>query len=72
MAQFEPLLWERHPRRLRRRRVESRITADIDAGCEFAGPPLGRLGRRLLADVESYLEFFALAHQPTGQTQRTV
>ncbi len=27
-----------------------------------AGPSLGRLGRKLLAEVESYLEFFAIAH----------
>lgn len=28
---------------------------------EWAAPSLGRLGRRLLADVEPYLDFFAIA-----------
>jgi hypothetical protein len=28
---------------------------------EWAAPPPGRLGRRLLPEVERYLEFFALA-----------
>ena len=29
---------------------------------EWTAAPPGRLGRRLLADVEPYLEFFAVAH----------
>jgi len=28
---------------------------------EWTAPPPGRLGRRLLADIEPYLEFFAIA-----------
>jgi hypothetical protein len=28
---------------------------------EWTSAPPGRLGRRLLADVEAYLEFFAIA-----------
>jgi hypothetical protein len=28
---------------------------------EWAARPLGRLGRRLLADLDPYLEFFAIA-----------
>jgi hypothetical protein len=28
---------------------------------EWTAPPPGRLGRRLLADVEPYLDFFAIA-----------
>jgi hypothetical protein len=28
---------------------------------EWTAPPLGRFGRPLLAEVESYLEFFAIA-----------
>jgi hypothetical protein len=30
---------------------------------EWTATPPGRLGRRLLADVEPYLEFFAVAHR---------
>jgi hypothetical protein len=30
---------------------------------ESTAPPPGRLGRRLLAEIEPYLEFFALARQ---------
>jgi len=72
MAQFEPLLWERHPRRFRRLRFESRPEPQIDAGCEFAGRPPGRLGRRLLEEIETYLEFFALAHQPAERAHRSL
>jgi hypothetical protein len=61
MPQFEPLLWERRPRRVRRRSVYAQALPPIDPETEFAGRPLGRLGRRLLCDVENYLEFFALA-----------
>lgn len=64
MAQFEPLLWERRPRRVRRTRAYARSLPPIDPETEFGGPQLGKLGRRLLSDVEVYLEFFALAHQP--------
>jgi hypothetical protein len=64
MAQFEPLLWERRPRRARRLRVYTQSLPPIDSTIEFGGPPVGKLGRRLLSEVEIYLEFFALAHQP--------
>jgi hypothetical protein len=39
----------------------------VDARSEFTGHPPGRLGRPLLAEIETYLEFFALAHQPAGE-----
>jgi hypothetical protein len=64
MAQFEPLLWDRRARRIRRLRTYPRSISPIDPGIEFEGPEVGRLGRRLLTDVEGYLEFFALARQP--------
>jgi hypothetical protein len=64
MAQFEPLLWERRPRRSRHRRTYAQSSTPIDPDTEFGGRPLGKLGRRLLAEVEMYLDFFALAHQP--------
>jgi hypothetical protein len=63
MAQFEPLLWERHVRRPRTRFV-SPTTSSVDPGAEFTGPPLGRLGRPLVAEAETYLAFFALAREP--------
>ena len=68
MGQFEPLLWERRPRRARRARPYGASTIDPDV--EFAGRPVGRLGRRLLCDVELYLAFFALAQQPARCTDR--
>jgi hypothetical protein len=34
---------------------------------EWTAAPLGRLGRCLLADIEPYLEFFALARQGLGR-----
>jgi hypothetical protein len=68
MAQFEPLLWDRRPRRARRLRSYAQSSSPIDPGSEFEDRPLGRLGRRLLSDVEDYLEFFALARQPASST----
>jgi hypothetical protein len=37
----------------------------VDSACrsEWDVRPLGRLGRRLLPEVESYLEFFTIAHE---------
>ena len=35
--------------------------ADEPVRDEWTAPPPGRLGRRLLADVEPYLDFFAIA-----------
>jgi hypothetical protein len=47
--------------------------SSLDAGearsavaAERTAAPPGRLGRRLLADIETYLEFFALARQDPG------
>jgi hypothetical protein len=34
---------------------------------EAAAPLLGRYGRRLLGEIESYLEFFVIARCPAGQ-----
>jgi hypothetical protein len=66
MAQFESLLWDRHPRTPRVRIVDPRRPA-IDARTEFIRRPLGRLGRPLLEEVETYLAFYALAHEHAGQ-----
>ena len=46
--------------RTRRGSISGR-EADEARRAEWAAPPLGRLGRRLLADVEPYLDFFAIA-----------
>lgn len=69
-------LWEAHLARIRgvygtrrapanRSRVRGPMTSDRDAEharrSEWDAPAPGRLGRRLLADVEPYLEFFAIA-----------
>jgi hypothetical protein len=67
MAQFEPLLWERRRRQARPSRACDQGVPPIDAAVEFAGPPVGRLGRRLLSDVETYLEFYALVRQPLSR-----
>ena len=64
MAQFEPLIWERRTRRIRRPRLPAAGVPPIDPLVEFAGRPLGRLGRHLLSEVDLYLAFFALAQQP--------
>lgn len=64
MAQFEPLLWERRPRRARRSRLYAQSLPPIDPDVEFGSRPPGKLGRRLLSDVETYLAFFALAQDP--------
>jgi hypothetical protein len=65
MAQFEYLLWEPHPRRPRTRLVDPRRPA-VDPATEFAGRPLGRLGRPLLEEVETYLAFYAHAREHAG------
>jgi hypothetical protein len=68
-------LWEEHLERWRRvanqrptstKRASARrvFMSDRDAGearrAEWTASPPGRLGRRLLADVEPYLAFFAI------------
>ena len=63
MTQFEPLLWEHHIRRPRTR-IGASTRSAIDPRTEFTGRPLGKLGRPLLAEAETYLEFFALAREP--------
>jgi hypothetical protein len=60
-------LWEAHLRRLRQLYGELSLLSsggheDEDARrSEWAPRPLGRLGRRLFADLDPYLEFFAIA-----------
>jgi hypothetical protein len=69
-------LWQAHVERLQRlageptgpvqarnRRATPITAADAEAArrAEWTAVPLGRLGRRLLADVDPYLEFFAIA-----------
>ena len=66
-------LWQAHLDRLERiygpsparpatvrRRRPTALEAEA-AGAEWTAAPPGRLGRRLLDDIEPYLEFFALA-----------
>jgi hypothetical protein len=69
-------LWQEHLERLRRlhgqhpprtrragtRRISmsERDAAEARRG-EWSATPPGRLGRRLLAEIEPYLEFFAIA-----------
>jgi hypothetical protein len=66
MTQFESLLWERHVRRSRPRHPGSSQPL-VDPRCEFTGRPPGKLGRLLLSEVETYLAFFALAHEDSPQ-----
>jgi hypothetical protein len=65
MAQFESLLWERHPRRIARTRIAARASSGlaIDDRSEWTARPIGRLGRPLLREIEAYLDFFALARE---------
>ena len=62
MSQFESLLWERPTRgtSLVRDPLES-YTTQSSSLTEWTARPLGRLGRPLLADIEAYLQFFAIA-----------
>jgi hypothetical protein len=65
-------LWQEHIGRFRRlsepaptpRETQRSATGGADAEqtrCgEWTAAPPGRLGRRLLADIEPYLEFFAI------------
>jgi hypothetical protein len=69
-------LWDEHLERLGRLFGTRPSAASFRATCsaavgdgqahearrrEWAAPPPGRLGRRLIADIEPYLEFFATA-----------
>ena len=65
MAQFESLLWERLPRRIARTRIAGRASsaAATDDRSEWTARPIGRLGRPLLREIETYLDFFALARE---------
>jgi hypothetical protein len=70
----ENVLWQEHLERVRalhgepttdaaatRRAVETEREADETRRSEWTATPPGRLGRRLMADIERYLEFFAIA-----------
>ncbi|HEY1366733.1 MAG TPA: hypothetical protein VGF23_06460 [Gaiellaceae bacterium] len=70
-------LWQQHVDRLQRlhgrnpagqprthRPPMSDGRAEDARRAESTAAPPGRLGRRLLADVEPYLEFFAIARGP--------
>ena len=63
MAQFEALLRERRPRRIPRTDGQ----APLDDRSEWTAWPPGRLGRPLLAEIEAYLEFYALVRAPTDE-----
>jgi hypothetical protein len=60
-------LWDAHLRRLRLLYGVASLLPSGDREdekarrSEWAPRPLGRLGRRLVADVDPYLEFFAIA-----------
>lgn len=69
-------LWQEHSERLQhvhggippvarqpgtRRTFMSAGEAEEARRAEWTATPPGRLGRRLLADIERYLEFFAIA-----------
>jgi hypothetical protein len=63
MGQFESLLWERRGTRVGRRpRPHRSAQLDISPLTEWTARPVGRLGRPLVAEIEAYLGFFALAH----------
>jgi hypothetical protein len=49
------------PARTRGAKAISAPEAEAARRAEWTAVPLGRLGRRLLADVDPYLEFFAIA-----------
>jgi hypothetical protein len=78
--QSEDRVWEEHMERWRRasrltpmpRRTERPLPDAAGArravASESTAAPPGRLGRRLLADIEPYLEFFALARQGAGSS----
>jgi hypothetical protein len=62
MGQFESLLWERRPRSVARARPTlARPRHDANPLTEWTARPLGRLGRPLVAEIETYLQFFAIA-----------
>jgi hypothetical protein len=62
VGEFESLLWERRASRVERR-PRPQGTAELCASplAEWTAQPVGRLGRPLVAEIETYLEFFALA-----------
>jgi hypothetical protein len=72
VGQFESLLWERRAS-YAERRPSPQGTAQLQASplAEWTAQPVGRLGRPLVAEIEAYLEFFALArtddYEPAGR-----
>ena len=62
MARFESLVWERRAPRPRTY-IPDLGRLPIDPQSEFGGHPPGRLGRPLVAEIDAYLDFFALAHE---------
>lgn len=62
MGQFESLLWEHRTRRsVHYRHTKARACWDGSPLMEWTSRPLGRLGRPLITEIESYLEFYAIA-----------
>jgi hypothetical protein len=62
MAPFDSLLWQRSGTAPRRERPPAIRLRTHDSMTEWTAVPLGRLGRPLVAEIETYLEFFAIAH----------
>jgi hypothetical protein len=71
MGQFESLLWERRVSRAGRG-AKSHGSVDLGTSplAEWTARPVGRLGRPLMAEIEAYLEFFALAHASEAEASR--
>jgi hypothetical protein len=66
--------WRRISRRTAGQRGTERLPLDgaqvrQALASEWTAAPPGRLGRRLLADIGPYLEFFALARHGTGSSR---
>jgi hypothetical protein len=71
MGQFESLLWERRADRVgRRSRPPARARLGPSPLTEWTARPVGRLGRPLVAEIETYLEFFALARTTQVEPNR--
>jgi hypothetical protein len=62
VGQFESVLWDRPVRRAPSRRAGPlAVSYQGELMIEWTAQPLGRWGRPLLGEIETYLAFFAIA-----------
>ena len=67
MGKHDSLVGARRPSPRGRPGFATAPSSRHDSLTEWTARPLGRLGRPLVAEIESYLHFFSIARADTGR-----